>query len=179
MLSQMKVLTIFFGCIVPNACLATVGSDPSVNYVVTPGTTTLGDSVGRVTSPGGGGCSGSLLSSGQHVLTAGHCAGLEGASGTSGTVSWNTPNGIVTQSGVYQVHTMMQSFIDHIGPTGTYLGVNQGVDIAVLELTSPAPASVTRNDILRDDSGVEYGTLALRIGYGEFGLRKYRCYKSS
>jgi hypothetical protein len=108
--------------------------------------------------------SGTLLSTGRHVLTAAHVVtdDLFGnpLPGNSIHVTFNTANGPVTIQGrrVYSLPSW----------EGTVtLDFTTGQDIAILELESAAPASIPRYDIYRDDD--EIGKIASMYGYGRTG----------
>ena len=108
--------------------------------------------------------SGTLLSTGRHVLTAAHVVtdDLFGnpLPGNSIHVTFNTANGPVTIQGrrVYSLPSW----------EGTVtFDFTTGQDIAILELESAAPASIPRYDIYRDDD--EIGKIASLYGYGRTG----------
>ena len=110
-------------------------------------------------------CTGSLLWSGQHILTAAHCltdeAGeidiLDGLDGNSATFELNGGNVVVpfTTSGV----TTHPSF------TGD---THAGFDLAVISLAAPVEVSVPRYDIFRGP-GTELGVPGVKVGYGRSG----------
>jgi hypothetical protein len=91
-------------------------------------------------------CSGALLWSGQHVLTAGHCPGFAG-----NLARFETPEG--------------ETFVeieDRFGFPGGF-----SVDISISKLREPAPISASRYDIYRqsDERGLQFD----KAGYGQFG----------
>lgn len=138
--------------------------------VIEPGDSFAGDAVGYIelydsNSNFLGSCSGSLLSSGTHVLTAAHCFDTEEGFLTSDVASvivgWET----LPDTFTFQVSS---NFSIHPAYDQNPL-LKNGYDIAVIELPAAAPTSVTRLDILRDSSGVEIGAAAAKIGYGWTG----------
>jgi hypothetical protein len=97
-------------------------------------------------SDGGGICSGSLLWSGTHVLTAGHCPGFAG-----NRIRFETPSGVRSID-----------IINRYGYPGAF-----SVDISISELAAPAPLDATRYDIYR--SADERGKIFDKAGFGGFG----------
>jgi secreted trypsin-like serine protease len=102
-------------------------------------------------------CSGSLLTTGRHILTAAHC--LTDDSGnlnaTNGTVRFELDTGnVIVPIANYFIHPDWQ---------GDFLGG----DIAILELDAIAPETAQRYDIYRDTNEVfQVGT---KVGYGSTG----------
>lgn len=136
-------------------------NDDPANHTVAVGTGF--DGVVRVDDLSVGGMgSGTLLTSGMHVLTAGHvvCDDFGNPSDISDLfVTFETPTGTV-QIGVSEVYV-------HPTYTGTIIGWTQTADIAILRLASPAPSNVERYDIYRDRD--ELGKVATLVGYGLAG----------
>lgn len=106
-------------------------------------------------------CSGSLLSSGRHILTAAHCVtnedGSMPASFAGHSIQFDGPSGSedISFAGV----------VAHEGWTYDYTGT--GNDLAIVTLSSAAPEWATRYDLYNGDAvGLDY----TRIGYGSFGF---------
>ena len=107
-------------------------------------------------------CSGTLLTSGRHILTAAHC--LTNGNGTidsfSTTVRFLTPSGsypLTVAAAQYQVHPSWNGSGDS----------NYGYDLAILNLPEIAPSDATRYDIYR--SSDEVGKTVSIVGYGRTG----------
>ena len=105
-------------------------------------------------------CSGSLLPSGRHILTAAHCltddAGNAFPNYNGFTIQFDGPDG--------HEDINFRSVAIHPGWTFDYSG--NGDDIAIVELTTAAPQWAERYELYTGDAvGQEY----LRIGYGGFG----------
>jgi hypothetical protein len=99
-----------------------------------------------------GGCSGALLSTGMHVITAAHCIG-QGT--TSGNVTFNTTTGSATIS-----------FSQVARTPGSSGNVGDGADLAIVTLDSLAPVSgyqIYRNQTLSGPTLIEVA------GYGATG----------
>lgn len=94
-------------------------------------------------------CSGSLLKTGLHLLTAGHC------------VFDFKPQDFVLDFG--EVKLSAAKFFIH--PEYKHSFVTN--DIAIVELTTEAPQQLTRYDIYRDSN--EIGKVFNLVGYGAFG----------
>jgi Trypsin len=132
------------------------------DYTVSPGTGY--DGVVRLdigTNLGVDKCSGSLLPTGLHILTAAHCltddfgANITNAAAvsfelTTGTVSINVPK--------IFIHPEWGGFADID---------SFGADIAILELASIAPQAAERYDIYRNTD--EIGQVSVKVGYGDSG----------
>lgn len=150
-------------------------SDDPANGVTQPGVPVAGldhDGVGRVlierTDLGGFvACTGSLLWSGRHVLTAAHCLVNESGIPSAGavTVTWQTPAGTVTADAQCVIYPELGGQIRYNG------NVLDGWDIAVIELDRYiSAATVTRYDIFRDSGLSELDVTTVKVGYGQSGL---------
>jgi hypothetical protein len=129
-------------------------SDPTYTGILSYGATAYGinfSGVVEVTGPDGG-CTGSLLSDGIHILTAGHC--VVGASPASMNVTFQGPSGPVgaAVSGVQTEYTG--------DPT-------LGTDVAVLTLSQPAPSFAARYSLY--DGSTPLSTPLVLAGYGYGG----------
>lgn len=110
----------------------------------------------------GRGCSGSLLSTGRHVLTAQHClpnGGFPDGNDTL-TVRFDVPGQSPVRMQVDAAHMSMA------GWDGAWAGGN-GSDLAILELPSLAPLRATRYEIY--NGGSEYLQNFSFVGYGMTG----------
>ncbi len=103
-------------------------------------------------------CSGSLLSSGTHILTAAHCLTDDFGNliATSASAGFDLINGPVTLAA--------DQFFVHPSYDGNSL---HGFDIAIIQLASTAPAAADRYDIYRGSD--EIGRVGFRVGYGLTG----------
>ncbi len=144
----------------------TVAGDPAA-YLIPPGTPFDGVAeirFGRQSAPGQElGCSGSLLGTGQHILTAAHCftnqLGVLDVEGSS-KVFFDLPSGrLGISSKRFFIHPDWTP-----SSTGTGIGIN---DIAIIKLASKAPTEVNRYEIYRDND--EVGQDGFKLGYGESG----------
>lgn len=139
-----------------------VTTDDPGNHVVAPGTGYDGVVEVDLWYPDGqwmGGGSGSLLSTGMHILTAAHVACADGASALNAsliTVTFNLPTGNVS----YKVSQVI------VNPNWTG-DVSAGGDLAILVLEKPAPSTVERYDIYRGSD--EVGRVFDLVGYGVAG----------
>lgn len=113
--------------------------------------------VGFSNVPGVGSCSGSLLATGQHFLTAAHCIlGYSGAATVSFTNSLGTNFSYTSSS--------MIAHPDFV--RGQYLAGN---DLAIIKLSQSVDASINRLS-LYTGGGNELGNEATLIGYGRTGM---------
>lgn len=132
-------------------------NDPQ--YLVQPGTGF--DGVVRLGTDGSSNCSGALLRTGRHILTAAHCLtdefGLKDyLSPSEYTVYFDLPSGTVPIS-VSQIYI-------HPNWTGDF---NFNNDLAILELSQPAPPTAERYEIYTGFS--EVGQIFQKVGYGVSG----------
>lgn len=123
--------------------LATVGNPE--NYL-----TSGFDGVGQLFNDSFGFCTGSLLNTGLHVLTAAHCLD-EQSNPLSINVNFDDTSISIADFFIYPEYNYLQS--SH--------------DIAVIELASEAPAEITRYDIYRNSD--EVGRVGQKLGAGAFG----------
>lgn len=110
------------------------------------------------TSEGAFLCSGSLLWSGVHVLTAAHCLSDDFGNDRTNSVNvfFETPSGSTAISAVdWEMHS---------GWSGD---IAKGHDIALLTLDQPAPTEAERYRIYRDSD--EVGQIMTKAGYGMTG----------
>ena len=108
-------------------------------------------------------CSGTLLPTGEHILTAAHC--ITDISGNynllSGSATFEGDGGTVTIA--FDVDPTKT--LPHPNYDGDFL---KGNDIAILKLVSPAPAEITRMNFSTNDNSV--GEEIQKIGYGISGF---------
>ncbi len=129
------------------------------------------DGIVQVFTPTGA-CSGSLLSTGRHVLTAGHCVDFDVDADADGNNDGG--NGRV-DSGSYQVvfdmpgRTVSMTGIaaSEVSLPNAWTGNWRRDDIAIIELPRLAPIDAERFDIYRDNR--ELGLTATLVGYGRSG----------
>lgn len=108
--------------------------------------------VGFIGGAGGGiNCTGSLLGSGKHILTAAHCAG------TGLQVTFDLPSGRIT--------VPVSASAAHPGWDGQTL---HGNDVAVLTLAAEVSSLVPRYDIQRGANAL--GLAGVFVGFGDSGL---------
>lgn len=155
------------------AILRTYGSEEAVgpfivtpenpdNYIVKPGTGF--DGVVQLlisTNQGRFLCSGSLLNSGRHILTAAHCLTDDFGNliANSTSVFFDLPDARVTlDTDKFFVHPDWDGFADFESSSG---------DIAILELLSEAPLAAQRYEIYRTQD--EIGKVGVKVGYGLSG----------
>jgi hypothetical protein len=118
------------------------------------------------TTEGGFGCTGSLLSTGRHILTAAHCVTDSAGSNTlvDGEAFFpTTPTGAYT--GIGETVTF-RSVSVHPGWTGQFLG--GGNDLAVITLDATAPAGAQRYELYTGSN--EVGQIHTKVGWGQVGL---------
>jgi len=106
------------------------------------------------------GCSGTLLTTGMHVLTAAHCL-----AGSSGNSVWTAGNVTFTGSSG-DVIIAFNSTTIHPDYTGDII---RGNDIAVIKLNSTAPTEIARYDIDRNKKD-DVGAIGDKVGYGYSGF---------
>ncbi len=130
--------------------------DPD-NHLVQPGTGF--DGVVMLTIDGGL-CSGTLLSTGNHILTAAHCVTEQGTNTLVGPntilVTFEMPGGDVVIGA--------SSVVIHPSYDGNLFN---GADVAVITLASTAPAGAERYDLYRGMD--EVGKPSVKVGYGLTG----------
>ena len=139
----------------------TVGDPNSDRYIVEPGEEINGmslDGVVRIEDSffGDTFSTGTLLSSGKHILTAGHSVIDEKPRDIQ--ITFNLPSGDVTLEA--------SNIFLHPNYNDSTL-IN---DIAIIELKSEAPQESQRYDIYRDDN--EVGQVNMKVGYGYTGQGK-------
>lgn len=98
-------------------------------------------------------CTGALLSTGKHVLTAGHC--VLSYQGEDLEVVFDLPDGEVTRQ------------VSNVFVPDEFTNFFSLSDIAIVELESEAPPEADRYEIYRD--GDEIGEIHLKVGYGMTG----------
>lgn len=109
------------------------------------------------------GCSGSLLETGQHVLTAAHCftnkSGVLDVEKSSSSIFFDLPSG---RQGISPKRFFIHP--DWTPSTDAGIGIN---DVAIIKLAAEAPAEANRYDIYRSND--EIGQDGFKFGYGESG----------
>lgn len=164
--------TITFGVIIVAGVFATleiddraqaivVSGDPN-DYIVNPGNGFDGVvSLSLQTSLGRFLCSGSLLPSGRHILTAAHC--LTDNFGfnitNAATAFFDLPTG---KLGINTANIFIHPDWDGFADFDSF-----GGDLAILELASAAPEAAQRHDIYRNTD--EIGQVSVKVGYGLSG----------
>lgn len=133
-----------------------VSGDPN-DYIVSPGNGFDGVvSLSLQTDLGRFGCSGSLLSSGRHILTAAHCLtdnfGLNITKGATAVFDLPTGKFGIKTANIF-IHPDWGGFGDG--------------DLAILELVSAASEAAERYDIYRNTD--EIGQVSTKVGYGLSG----------
>jgi len=136
----------------------TVAGDPA-DYIVSPGTGFDGVveiQLNRIDTSVN--CTGSLLPTGLHILTAAHC--LTGNNGTFNTKSGLAFFNLPTE----RIGIPVAEFFIHPLWNGNFVNAN---DVAVLQLASNAPAEAERYDLYRQTD--ELNQLSVLVGYGQSG----------
>jgi len=137
----------------------TVAGDPT-DYIVSPGTgfdgvvqlslNIINTSVGR--------CTGSLLPTGLHILTAVHCL-------TDNNGTFNIESGLaIFDLPTQRIEIPVAEFFIHPLWNRDFANAN---DVAVLQLASEAPAEAERYDLYRETD--ELNQLSVLVGYGRSG----------
>jgi len=137
----------------------TVAGDPT-DYIVSPGTgfdgvvqlslNIINTSVGR--------CTGSLLPTGLHILTAAHCL-------TDNNGTFNIESGLaIFDLPTQRIEIPVAEFFIHPLWNRDFANAN---DVAVLQLASEAPAEAERYDLYRETD--ELNQLSVLVGYGRSG----------
>ncbi len=137
--------------------------DDPANHVVGSGGSL--DGVGKIILTRSDGtflCSGALLTTGLHVLTAAHCVTNDFGNFilNSATVAFEGDSGPET------VTVDVANSAAHSRYNGDFL---KGFDVAVLTLTSAPSSDITRYDIDRN-SGDDVGSTPIKTGYGQSGF---------
>lgn len=155
----------------------TVIETENIRAVIQPLYTTFGNPADYLTAPGGSldgagllvltrsdgtfGCTGSLLWTGEHVLTAAHC------------VTDDFGNNVL-QSGTVTFEDDLRTETIAIDATATKVhnkwngDVLKGNDVAVLKLVSAPSSDITRYQIDRNSSD-DVGAIVDKVGYGRSG----------
>ncbi|MBM3763230.1 MAG: S1 family peptidase [Acidobacteria bacterium] len=143
-------LVLTLGCYAPQASAIIVGGTDPNNPVYLSGNT----AVGFLNAPGAGVCSGSLLNTGMHFLTAAHCI----LNATSATVSFINSNNVRFDyaSSALTPHSQFNS--------ANYFGGN---DIAIITLSQIVDSSINRLSLYTGTGEVgQVGTIIGRGGSG-------------
>jgi hypothetical protein len=133
-------------------------NDPD-DYIVDPGIGMDGVARLSINFPGASAlCTGTLLSTGRHVLTAAHCLTDDVGNfiANSATATFILPGG--------EQPVPVSQFFVHPDWDGD---VFNGHDIAILELVTEAPVAAERYDIYRGSD--EVGQIFEKVGYGRTG----------
>jgi hypothetical protein len=150
-------MSISFPIITPQPRISIPSSNPNdPAYIVQPGTGL--DGVVQILGIDNHSCSGSLLITGRHILTVAHCVTDEFGqpdyiSPSEYTVYFNLPSGKVSIP-VSQIYIHPEWYSD----------TNYNNDIAILELSQPAPESANRYEIYTGFD--EIGQTIQKVGYG-------------
>jgi hypothetical protein len=152
--------------------LLTAFAAPAGAVVFTQANTATGPSlysgVAQIDIAGLGGCSGTLLTTGMHILTAGHCAA--GASAGDFTVTFRFDNGFGAET--IQSLGVTSAVLHPLWDTGlsSIANILRGVDFAVLTLTTAADTRIDRYDIDRDAGANLAGAASTVAGFGQSGV---------
>ncbi len=142
--------------------IVVAGSDPN-DYVVEPGQGFDGVvrlRLPRLNSPSTvSRCTGSLLPTGRHILTAAHCL-----TNTSGAIDIQTPTAIFDLPGG-EVTRLATTIFVH--PSWPGAPATASADLAILELATPAPPEADRYAIYRGSN--EVNQVFTKVGYGRIG----------
>ncbi len=191
---RMRTLVLLIGLAAPSSAVVIGAGDPQSSSIIVTSTTTA-DGVALngevwIEFPNGS-CSGSLLSDGTSILTAAHCvdppvdadapgSGLLGIV-SSAAVTFNTGVGgcgieinhsTLTTNYCYPpyiVTDVADFFVDpnYIATGGDYL---DGDDLAVIQLSSPAPAGITGYSLFSGNETDAIGGDVEVAGAGESGV---------
>lgn len=174
--SFISALAVFVTFDISNQAKAIVVTGNPSNYLVRPGTGYDGVALLQINRTGrsvGSVCSGSLLPTGQHILTAAHCftqnidsEPLEGISpgqfNTGATlVGFESPN--LPSNQRFEVISVNKFYI-HPEWNGNY---TNGNDIAIIELAQQASPEIDRYSIYQNAD--ELGQVFTTVGYGFSG----------
>ena len=108
-------------------------------------------------------CSGSLLSTGQHIMTVGHCLADDNGNlvTTEVKATWELSGGDVTMTA-----TNISDFYVHPLYDGEFLEI--GKDIAIIALPAVVDTAVPRYEVYRDSTS-ELNQQVVKVGYGKSG----------
>lgn len=143
------------------------GAPTGGTHVTSPGVSVFGvnhDGVADLIitrSDGSFRCTGSLLWTGRHVLTAAHCLTDDnGVMNTSSvSITWKLTSGDINSSAGASAISI------HPNWTGDFLGM--GYDLAIITLPAVVSSSVPRYEIYR--GGGEVGLTSVKVGFGASG----------
>ena len=151
----------------PLRAIVVASGDPNSPPVVVGYGNSVVNAIGQTVDLSGvvnfGGCSGSLLSDGYSILTAGHCVAASYGSSVPSSIPvyFQGPGGIVTDTAT--------TYYLYPGWTGDS---TQGGDLAVLRLDQAAPSFATRYSLA---SGFSTTSPILLAGYGMTGVGTTGC----
>jgi Trypsin len=109
-------------------------------------------------------CSGTLLTSGRHILTAAHC--LNTAATNQFSIQFEDPVPLTRSNIANFVHPIWQHHLRNDNPVGTVF--TTAYDFAILELNAEVPAQYRRYDIYTDNGELQAASVWL-VGYGTTG----------